>query len=194
MSRQAHEYTNNELLELFQQDSRKAIDLLFVRDYEYLCRIAYRVLKDTNRSEDIVQDVFFELWKKRETIKIKTSIKAYLRRAVINKTLNFIRDQKIRMDDDSSLQFLDNKENIQLDMEASEMQGRIENALNDLPPKCKMVFMLSRYEQLSYQEIADKLEISTKTVENHISKALKRLRIALRPFMVWLILFSSYFF
>ncbi|MEO1438047.1 MAG: sigma factor, partial [Bacteroidota bacterium] len=122
MSSNPHDYSNQQLLDLLQQDSRKAIDLLFQRDYEYLCRIAYRVLKDTNRSEDIVQDVFFELWKKRETIQIKSSIKAYLRRAVINKTLNFIRDQKIRMDDDSSLQYLDNKENIQHDLEASEMQ------------------------------------------------------------------------
>ncbi|MEM6723141.1 MAG: RNA polymerase sigma-70 factor [Bacteroidota bacterium] len=183
MSSNPHDFSNQQLLDLLQQDSRKAIDLLFQRDYEYLCRIAYRVLKDTNRSEDIVQDVFFELWKKRETIQIKSSIKAYLRRAVINKTLNFIRDQKIRMDDDSSLQYLDNKENIQHNLEASEMQIRIEAALEELPPKCKMVFMLSRYEQLSYQEIADKLEISTKTVENHISKALKRLRIALKPYM-----------
>ncbi|MEM7106426.1 MAG: RNA polymerase sigma-70 factor [Bacteroidota bacterium] len=182
------DYTNQELLDLLQTDSEKAINYLFTRDYSYLCQTAYRILKETNQAEDIVQDVFYEFWKKRDVLQIKTSIKAYLKRAVINKTLNFIRDQKIRLDDEAPLQFLDSKENIQQNLEADEMKILIDKALEGLPPKCKAVFALSRFEQMSYQEIATQLNISTKTVENHISKALKRLRVSLSPYIKFLLI------
>lgn len=183
MKKNPGDYSNQDLLDLLGSDSNAAIDIIFLREFDYLCRIAYRVLKDSNQSEDIVQDVFYEFWKKRDILEVRTSIRAYLKRAVINKTLNFIRDQKIRLDDDSSLAYLDTKENIHLELEANEMSEMIDKALEELPPKCRMVFVLSRFEQLSYQEIADQMEISTKTVENHISKALKRLRAYLKPFL-----------
>ncbi len=176
-------YSNQEILDLLKQNNKQAIEYLFKSEYKSLCFTAYRVVKEQHTAEDLVQDVFFELWRRRETINIRTSIRAYLKRAVINKTLNYVRDKKIKYDDEGALQFTSTKQNIQLELEASEMQKLIDLALDDLPPKCQMVFLLSRYDQLSYQEIADKLDISTKTVENHISKALKRLRIALGPYI-----------
>ena len=81
------EYTDQELLDLLKENKEEAIDLLFRRYYSYVCKSAYRIIPDGNLVEDLAQDVFFELWKKRDRLNINTSVKAYLKRAVINKAL-----------------------------------------------------------------------------------------------------------
>ncbi len=176
-------YTNEELLELLKNDQETAINYLFKRDYEYLCKTSNRILKNSTIAEDIVQDVFYELWKKRQNLNVKIAIKAYLRRATINKTLNYIRDNKVVMEEDSKYENIPHKDSIALSLEKKELEKKINEAIDLLPPKARMVFMLSRFEQLSYKEIAAKLDISPKTVENHISKALKHLRTFLKPYI-----------
>ncbi|MCB0652574.1 MAG: RNA polymerase sigma-70 factor [Saprospiraceae bacterium] len=177
--------TDAELLDLLHRDGEKAVEILFREHYDSLCRAVYRVLPKAEVVEDLVQDVFFELWRKHESLQINTSIKAYLRRAAVNKTLNYIRDQRLKTVDvekspDLHSKFTEAPENL----EASEMQERIDLAIDELPEKCRMVFVLSRFEEKSYKEIAEDLDISVKTVENQISKALKILRTALDSFMV----------
>ena len=90
MKKTADGYTDAEILEMLKNNRSEAIDLLFRRHYRFVCQAAYRVLPDGHLIEDMAQDVFFELWKKRETLNITTSVRAYLKRAVINKTLNYI--------------------------------------------------------------------------------------------------------
>ena len=176
-------YTDQELLQMLQgEDEDLAVELFFKKYYHYLCNVIFRVLPDATIAEDLAQDVFFEFWKKREQVSITTSAKAYLKRAAINKTLNYIRDQKIRFTDEEELPALPTDSlSSQQKLENSELETLIREAIDRLPERCRLVFMLSRFEELSYQEIAEQLNISVKTVENQISKALKFLRQALSP-------------
>lgn len=148
--------------------------------YSYVCSVVYRMINDASKAEDIAQDVFFEIWKKREQIELNIGLKPYIRRAAVNKTLNFIRAKKMVFEEEeSALEISNETHGAPEQMEADEMQQNINKAIDRLPEKCRAVFALSRFEELSYQEIADKLQISKKTVENQISKALKLLRLAI---------------
>ena len=170
-------YSDTELLQLLQTDSDRAIDLLFRTHYADLCRAVYRIIPDTNLVEDLAQEVFYELWKKRDKIVINTSIMAYLRRAARNKALNFIRDKKIKFEEEEKIPDLTSSEiNSIQQLEVAELQEKIDQAIDQLPERCRLVFTLSRFEEMTYQQIADELSISIKTVENQISKALKLLR------------------
>ena len=176
-------YTDQELINSLQNGNEQAMDVLFRRHYSFICRSVYRILKDNNLAEDIAQEVFFGLWKKRENLNISTSVQAYLKRAAINKSLNFIRDQKVKFDDEEKMPVLTNKQaTTQQELEAEDLQKLINESIDKLPEKCRLVFTLSRFEEMTYQQIADELNISIKTVENQISKALKYLRIALNDF------------
>lgn len=176
--------TDEELIALLAKNSDLAIEQIFQKYYEYLCNIIYRYLRDGALAEDIAQDVFMELWRKHSSIRIQTSLKAYLKRAAVNKTLNFIRDNKISFDGEDELPGLQgNMVSATAQMEAEEMQLLINQAIDELPERCRMIFLLSRFEDMTYKEIAQKLNISVKTVENQISKALKVLRDTLGPFL-----------
>lgn len=178
------EYTDNDLLSLLTNNEDKAIDLIFRKYYTFLCKSIYRVIPDTQITEDLAQEVFYELWKKRAKINIKTSLKAYLKRATLNKALNYIRDQKIDFRNAPPKVDLESK-NTTIDqaIEADNLQQKIDRAIDSLPEKCRLVFVLSRFEEMSYQQIADTLDISIKTVENQISKALKSLRKSLAEYL-----------
>ena len=155
----------------------------------------YKVIPKGEITEDLAQEVFYELWRKKDHLVIRTSYVAYLRRAAINKALNYLRDQKIKLDDSTvvsqiklSAPLSDEK------LEAAELQKVIDSIVDQLPERCRLVFVLSRFEQMSYKEIAQEMGISTKTVENQISKALKLLKEALGPYLsVWLLMWSQFF-
>lgn len=174
------EYTDEELLALLREDGESAIDLIFRKYYAFLCKSVYRIIPDTQITEDLAQEVFYGLWKKREQLKINTSLKAYLKRAALNKALNYIRDQKIDFRNAPAKEELVSKQDsIVQELVADNLQQEIDAAIDNLPEKCRLVFVLSRFEEMSYRQIAQQLDISIKTVENQISKALKFLRIAL---------------
>ncbi len=166
------------------------IELIFRKYYDTVCRAIFRILPEHTTTEDIAQEVFFELWKRRETLQINTSLSAYLRRAAVNKALNMLRDRRLVNDDDSDLSLLPA---LDLDgqkvLEAEELHQLVNDAVKALPEKCRVIFVLSRFEQMSYAEIAAKLQISPRTVENHISKALRLLRQVLGPYLSSIILF-----
>jgi RNA polymerase sigma-70 factor (ECF subfamily) len=169
-------YTDAELLKVFYEDGSKGIELIFKQYYEVMCRTAVRITKERSLAEDIVQEVFYELFKKRENLKIE-SLLGYLRRAVYNRALNKVKARKEHVDaDEIAYELTDNLNNSQQDMEYSELEGFINKVIDSLPEKCRLVFVLNRFEQLSYKEVAQKLDISVKTVENQMSKALKILR------------------
>lgn len=174
------EYTDEELVALLLTDGESAIDLIFRKYYSFLCKSVYRIISDVQITEDLAQDVFYEVWRKREQLKIKTSLKAYLKRAALNKALNYIRDQKIDFRNAPAKEELISKEDsIVQELAADNLQQEIDAAIDNLPERCRLVFVLSRFEELSYRQISKELDISMKTVENQISKALKSLRIAL---------------
>ena len=176
--------TDNEFKDLLRIDSEKAIEALFREHYDYLCRAVYRVLPRSAIVEDLVQDVFFEFWKKHDKIEINISIRAYLRRAVVNKTLNYIRDQRLKtVSPENRPEPVSTFVEVEKQMEAADLQKQIDEVIDSLPERCRMVFVLSRFEEKSYKEIAKELDISIKTVENQISKALKVMRKGLADFL-----------
>ena len=179
------EFTDQELIALLKdpKQSEHAAELLFKKYYSQVCYAVYRIIPDTTTSEDIAQDVFMEIWRKRETIEINSSVKAYLKRAGVNKALNHIRAKKVNFENDDSYEM----QNLSIrdhgdDLEALDLQSIIDKAIDSLPERCRIVFSLSRFEELSYKEIASKLDISIKTVENQIGKALKILRSAVESY------------
>ena len=168
------QYSDEEILEYMKSNSEFAIEILFAMHYEYLCFNVFKLIQDAQSSEDIVQEVFSEVWKKRDTLNIKTSIRGYLRKAAINKTLNLIRKRKLVFDEaDDHVNVVSSDYSSQKVLEGEELQLKINEAIEKLPERCKLVFSMSRFEELSYREIAETLEISIKTVENQISKALR---------------------
>jgi len=169
-------YTDAELLEIFNEDSSAGIELIFKQYYETLCLTANRITKERSLAEDIVQEVLFELYKKSDALKIESLI-GYLKRAIYNRSLNKIKSQRGFVDtDDISYELSSDDSNSQEQLEYNELEAYLHKVIDALPEKCRLVFVLNRFEQLSYKEVAEKMEISVKTVENQMSKALKILR------------------
>jgi RNA polymerase sigma-70 factor, ECF subfamily len=178
------ELTDNELLQMLLSDGEEAVGLIFRRHYAAVCRAAYHIIPAQETAEDLAQEVFYELWRKRDQLQIGTSLPAYLKRAAVNKALNHLRDKKSQWDDDSALPSLPAREpGAQSRLETEELQALIDQYVGQLPEKCRLVFVLSRFEYLSHGEIAERLDISTKTVENQITKALRFLKEALSPYL-----------
>ena len=163
--------------------------MVFRDYYTPLVRYGNTFLKDTDETEDVVQQVFVSLWEKRTQLDIHTSVRAVLYRAVHNACLNRLKHQKVRRDyagDWKSTQ----SDSEQTDaLEAAELQDRINRAIEGMPEQCARIFKMSRFEQLKYQEIADQLGLSIKTVENQMGKALKIIREALKDYLPLFILF-----
>jgi RNA polymerase sigma-70 factor (ECF subfamily) len=160
----------------------KALRLIFDQHYALLMGDIYRILPDEDTCQDLAQEVFVELWRKRTELDIHTSLRAYLRRAAINRALNHLKTQRRTVLDDAET-FSDYADDSSHDIALQEKQENLETALHaaieKLPEKCRMVFSLSRFENLSHKEIAEQLGISVKTIENQITKAMKMLRDAL---------------
>lgn len=162
---------------------------LFREHYQNLCSYVFFFLKDHAASEEVVQEVFITLWQKRNELNITSSIKAYLYRAARNHSLNVIKHIDVRENykkhNERSRNELEGQEENQI--ETKELQERIENAINELPSERRKIFMMSRYGDMKYREIADELGISVKTVEAQMGKALKFLREQLVNYLpLWL--------
>lgn len=163
--------------------------------YNMLYSYAYTMLKNELLAEEVVQSLFLKLWEKKETISIQTSLKAYLYRSVYNACLNMIKHEKTKQQyqqhavHDMKHTPTDNPHQFAA---FKNLEVRLRQALNELPEQCRTVFQLSRFEELKYREIAERLQISEKTVEHHMGKALKQLRIKLADFLVTTIIIFHY--
>jgi RNA polymerase sigma-70 factor (ECF subfamily) len=168
---------NEQFGELLKTDPNKALQLLYDEYYDKLCKQVYLILHDKDKTEDIVQEVLVSLWRQRDELKISSSIEAYMKRSCRNRALNFIRDNKIKIEEETVLMDREDTAVLPLQvLEMEEMDQKINQIINFLPDRCRTIFTLSRFEDMSYAEIANELNISTKTVEHQISKALKILR------------------
>jgi len=157
---------------------------IFNEHYIRLVSISFRIVENIDDSRDCAQSVFVNLYQKRKEIKITHSIAAYLNRSVINASIN----HKKRLD---NIHFIkDNNENSLLSvdhkdiLEEAESEARIWQEINDLPDRCKLIFKMSRFEDLGNDEIAEQLNLSKRTIETQISKALKILRSKLLIFFL----------
>jgi len=176
--------------------NRKDFEALFNDHYSRLCAYAYNFLKEQEGSEEIAQEVFFKLWINRTDIKIESSMESYLYRSVRNACLNLIKHINVREKyKEHNQEEIEYSEQIDRDpMNASELELKIRASIDLLPEQRKKIFILSRYEQLKYKEIAEQLGLSVKTVENQMGKALQFLRKELAEYLPLILLFFHQFF
>lgn len=169
--------TDAELFRLVQgEDDRKAYEILYYRYWPKLIETAYKRLSSRQKAEDLVQELFINIYQRRTKIAFTNSLQSYLNQALKYKILNEYRSENIHQ---TYTRFFlnDNCKNVLANsLETKELAAKISAVLDTLPPKCRQVFMLSRKEETSNKEIAQKLNISVSTVEKHIVKALKILR------------------
>lgn len=166
--------------------------MIFKTYYQPLCRYAYTFLNDADEAEEIVQASFISIWDKRAQVDIQTSFKSYLYRTVRNNCLNVLKHNKVKQQH-ARYALADGEpvhESVSENVEARELEQKIQDALQTLPDQCRLIFQLSRFEELRYQEIADQLQLSVKTVENQMGKALRLMREQLKDylplFLIWL--------
>ena len=151
---------------------------LFRSSYASLVRYAKTLVKDNDTAEEIVQDLFYRLWKDKDKLEIESSLNGYLYRSVHNKCLHYIEHLKVveRHAEEMSSRQRDPQETPSDILHYKELQARIAGILEKLPERCGKIFCMSRFEGLKYQEIAQILSVSVKTVEANMGKALKEFR------------------
>ena len=158
---------------------------LFRHYYHQLQRFSYRFVCDLQIAEDIVQDVFLSMWMNRKKLDPDKNIKTYLYTVVRNRSLNYMRhlkvEQQYRIDNIESSNDKNSPDEV---IKYEEFQTAIENSINELPLKCRIIFCMNRFDKLKYSEIAEIQKISVKTVETHMSHALKHLKKQLQHFII----------
>ncbi len=179
-------YGDNDMLLMIKNSNAKGLELLFKTYHHKLWLFANQFLNDADAAEDIVQDLFTYIWEKRVSLQINSSLKAYLYMSVKNRCLNKLKTEMrtTTLVDDADESFNLTHQHTQQIIEAKNLQQRIDLAIAALPPKCGLAFKMSRFEDMSYKEIAEALDISVKTVENQIGKALSIMRLQLKDFLV----------
>jgi len=169
---------------LFDGD-QTAFELIFRFYYPGLVIFARQIVLDPDDAEEIVEDFFVRLWEKRKNIKTSTTLKSYFFTSIKNKSLNLLKREKVKRKVIKELKHLIETDLLyQPDLFIeSELQNKIDIALKKLPKRTHEIFVLSRSEGLSNDEIADKLNLSKRTVETQISNALKIFRIELKDYL-----------
>ncbi len=170
---------DTELMERLREGDDLALKLIYDKYWTHLYTSAYNMLHDQPACEDIIQDLFINLWNKREQIEIKASLKSYLFASVRYEVYRQVRHGSVREEIFENIQDRLQTPSEYGNIEHRELLSFVNSIVNNLSEKCKVVYKLSREEQLSHKEIASKLSISPKTVENHLNKALRQLRISL---------------
>ncbi|MGH1434506.1 MAG: RNA polymerase sigma-70 factor [Lewinella sp.] len=173
---------NTDLFLRFQAGDQNAVKQVFHDYYPLMCQTIYRIIKDKDTAEDLAQNVFIRAWRKREQIAIHLSLSGYLRKMAINEALYYLRHQAKRA---SILKQYQPGPITTLttpldEVIRDETDLHIKSTIQHLPPRCRTIFQLNRTDGLSYREIAQRLDIRPKTVENQIAKALRILRHSLQ--------------
>ncbi|MBB6112560.1 RNA polymerase sigma-70 factor [Mucilaginibacter lappiensis] len=187
---------NKEMTAELINENEAVFEQLFKKHFRELHAYAFSLLKDWDVAEEIVQSLFLKLWEKNEWSHIQTSIKSYLYKSVYHDSLNYIRRQKVQLKYQTSTAYAmkNDTDDAAGKLKMSELEQHLSRALGKLPEKCRAIFQLSRFQELKYQEIATQLDISIKTVETHMGKALRILRKEMKEFLplIALMLFNMF--
>ncbi len=183
-----------DLLDRLKANQKSALNELYKVYWEHLFLSAYNLLKDKEACEEIVQDIFINIWERRQELQINTTFKGYLYGMVRYKVFNHIRthtkEKAVKTISAAEKRFQYNS--AESEILYQDYEKHLEQIISTLPEKCKTVYRLSRNEHLSHKEISKKLNISTKTVENHITKALHTIRKALKEIIALMALIFSF--
>lgn len=171
--------------DLLARRDEPAFEQVFKTHFKNLHAYACSILGDEDDAEETVQQVFFKLWDRADQLNLAGSIAAYLYRAVHNESLNNIKHKKVKSEHQLYVAHSIRNQSvaIQQKITTKELESKFQDALNTLPEQCRTIFQLSRFDNLKYREIADKLGISVKTVESQMGKALRILRSKLVDFL-----------
>jgi RNA polymerase sigma-70 factor (ECF subfamily) len=167
-----------EIIRRIRQGDIGQFESLFRSSYVSLVRYAKTLIKDHDTAEEIVQDLFFRLWQDKEKFNIESSLNGYLFRSVHNKCLHYIEHNRVveRYAEEMASRQPETEESPSEILQYRELQVRIARILEKLPERCGQIFYMSRFEGLKYNEIAEKLSVSVKTVESNMGRALKEFR------------------
>jgi RNA polymerase sigma-70 factor (ECF subfamily) len=192
-------YSDKDLLNELCNGNEEAFEFIFLNYYNKLCIYANFLLKNKETAKEVVQDVFLKMWETRHKLIITVSLRAYLYKAVHNKSINYINNlcaQKKHLKNltdelymQSIISPLSNNYPV-ANLISKELEEEIEKALNALPEKCRIIFELCRFEDLSYLDVAKKMNISVNTVKTQMKRAFEKLREALKEYLPVLILFT----
>lgn len=175
--------SDKEYILALQNDSQKAFRAIYDENYKLMLGVGINITRDMDDAQEVVQEVFYQFWKNRKKLKDNISIRNYLKRAVINRCINHIKYQS-RFTSDEVLN-TKGSGTIQPDreLETKQLKAVIDKAIEKLPEKARIIFILRRQEGMSVKDIADQLDISPKTVENQITRALKLLKTDIEPYL-----------
>lgn len=173
--------TDTEIIRRIREGDARQFESLFRSSYVSLVRYARTLVKDQDAAEEIVQDLFYRLWRNKEKLEIESSLNGYLYRAVHNLCLHYIDHNLVveRYAREMAFRTEESPESPADIVSYRELQAKIARILERLPEKCGKIFCMSRFEGLKYSEIAERLSVSVKTVEANMGRALKEFRKAL---------------
>ena len=172
------------LVERMCAGDREAFNAIFRRYYAQTVRFCFRFVADTDVAAEIVQDLFVKLWMNREKVNINTNFESYLLRSVRNGALSYINKERLHTETNLKV-YSDQSESVDpsQELQSKNLESSYQAILAAMPEKRREVFLASRFDGLKYNEIAEKLGISVKTVEAHMSAAFKQLREGLKDFI-----------
>ena len=180
------------LIARLQNRDEAAFEQVFKSHYKNLHAYAFSMMREDSAAEEAVQNVFYKLWERSEGLSISGSIAAYLYRAVHNEALNQLKHLKVRTRHQLFVAHRGSEtDEAHKRIHLQELEEKLHQAMNELPEQCRTIFQLSRFEELRYREIANRLDISVKTVENQMGKALRILRTRLVDFLILILLFIN---
>jgi RNA polymerase sigma-70 factor, ECF subfamily len=188
-------------LEIFKRivnNDVQAYEVLFKEYYKFLCSYAFGLTKERYIAEEIVEDFFVDLWNNRQKMQITTSVRSYFVGSIHNRCLNYLQREKPKFLSSQDISRLIDQEGTTggrlitpevPSLLANELENAVAKAIEKLPQSCKEIFLLSRYQQLSYEEIAKKQDVSLNTVKTQIKIALRKLRECLKDYLAVLLVF-----
>lgn len=186
-------------IQSLRKGEKKAYEAIYNEFFGVLFHLCLHYLHDEKIAEEIVQDTFMKLWEIRNALNDQFNVKSFLYTVAKNNSLNYIRNQRVSMKHLENIKYLE----MQFNYEAlerlgnyvrfEELRNKIEESIANLPPEIIKTFRLSRFEELSYKDIANRQDISIKTVEARISKALRILRVELKDYLPLIYLISKLF-
>jgi RNA polymerase sigma-70 factor (family 1) len=184
-------YSDEELMQEIKADNMFAFDLLYKKYCKRVYKFGYSILKSPEESENLMQDVFLSLWENRQKVEKDSSVKSFVFTITYNTAISIIR-KKAR--ESRFIEYLKSlqeitEEPVNVKLEYNELTTKLDEIINTLPQRQKEVYLLHRVEGLKYNEIAERLNISVKTIETHMSRALKTIREKLGNYSLMAILF-----
>ncbi|HWB90307.1 MAG TPA: RNA polymerase sigma-70 factor [Puia sp.] len=179
-----------------QLKDEQSFEQYYKSQYKFLLLAACKYLGEASLAQELVNDVFMKLWQDADQITIQSSLRSYLYRAVVNRCLNELdKTKRTRVQQQELIRLTEESSEFK-DMENNELKMRLYLAIDQLPEQCRKVFLMSRFEELKQQVIADRLGISIKTVKNHITHALQRLHRVLEEWdslPLWIVMIKYFF-